>query len=93
MGILFSSLLTKHINHAVTEDFVFVTIVVRFIYDLYWFYTRFLPGATAYTRLQTLRADRHASAIVHWRQYVKTLYRCKLSVFMFLLDYSKHPQY
>jgi len=35
MGILFSSLLTKHINHAVTEDFVFVTFGSRFTYPLY----------------------------------------------------------
>ena len=67
MGTLFSSLLTKSTILAVTEDLVFVTFGARFIYHLYWLYTRFLLGATAYTRLQTLRADRHASAIVHWR--------------------------
>ena len=77
---------------AVTEDRVFVTIGARFIYNLYWFLSRFLLGATAYTRLQTLGADRHASAVVHWRQYVKALYRIKLFVSMLLFDYSKQSQ-
>ena len=79
-------------SYAVTEDLVLVTIDVRFIYHLYWLFTRFLLGATAYTRLQTLWAGRHAPAVVHWWQYVKALYRRKLLVGMFLLDYSKHPQ-
>lgn len=78
--LLFSYLLTKDNIFAVTEDLVFVTFGSRFIYHLYWLFTRFLPGATAYTRLQTLGADRHTSAVVHWRQYVKALYRIKLSV-------------
>ena len=77
--------------YAVTEDLVFVTIDARFIYHLYWLFTGFLPGATAYTRPQTLGADRHTSAVVHWWQYVKALYRVKLLVGMLLLDDSKHP--
>ena len=85
-------MLTKPTNYAVTEDLVSVTIGARFIYHLYWLFARFLPGATAYTRPQTLGADWHASAVVHWWQYVKALYRCKLFVGMFLLDHSKHPQ-
>ena len=83
--------MTKSTNYAVTEDLVFVTFGSRFIYHLYWLFTRFLPGATAYTRLQTLGAGRHAPAVVHCWQYVKALYRRKLSVGMLLLDYSKHP--
>ena len=79
-------------SYAVTEYLVLVTIDVRFIYHLYWLFTRFLLGATAYTRLQTLWAGRHAPAVVHWWQYVKALYRRKLSVGMLLLDYSKHSQ-
>ena len=78
--------------NAVTKDLVFATVGSRFIYNLYWFLARFLPGATAYTRLQTLGADRHASAVVHCRQYVKALYRIKLLVSMLLFDYSKHSQ-
>ena len=93
MGILFSSLLTKRIIFAVTKAPVFVTNVCGFPNPFISSLTIFLPGTTANTRLQTLRADRHASAIVHWRQYVKALYRSKLSVFMFLPDDSKHPQY
>ena len=84
--------MTKSTNYAVTEDLVFVTFGSRFIYHLYWLFTRFLPGATAYTRLQTLGAGRHAPAVVHCWQYVKALYRRKLSVGMLLLDYSKHSQ-
>ena len=72
--------MTLSMIYAVTEDFVFVTFGSRFIYHLYWLFARFLPGATAYTHLQTLGADRHTSAIVHWRQYLKALYRSKLSV-------------
>ena len=83
--------MTLSMIYAVTEDFVFVTFGSRFIYHLYWLFTRFLPGATAYTRLQTLGAGRHAPAVVHCWQYVKALYRRKLSVGMLLLDYSKHP--
>ena len=93
MGILFSSLLTKRMIFAVTKAPVFVTNVCGFPNPFISSLTIFLPGTTANTRLQTLRADRHASAIVHWRQYVKALYRSKLSVFMFLPDDSKHPQY
>ena len=84
--------MTKSTNYAVTEDLVFVTFGARFIYHLYWLFTRFLPGATAYTCLQTLGADRHASTVVHWWQYVKALYSIKLSVGMLLFDYSKHSQ-
>ena len=83
--------MTKSTNFAVTEDLVFVTFGSRFIYHLYWLFTRFLPGATAYTRLQTLGADRHTSTVVHCWQYVKALYRRKLLVGMLLLDNSKHP--
>ena len=86
-------MLTKSTILAVTEDLVFVTIVARFIYHLYWLFTRFLPGATAYTRHQTLGAGRHAPAVVHWQQYVKALYRRKLLIGMLLSDDSKHPEH